>query len=79
MDVYYNGNGDPWGHGKQKNKLTKVPVDQTFLWETQEIFIPAVYVGEAEAILDICAKIPSEAMISFLKKWNRTKRLYFSA
>lgn len=58
MDVYYNGNGDPWGHGKQKNKLTKVPVDQTFLWETQEIFIPAVYVGEAGAILDICAKIP---------------------
>lgn len=75
MDVYYNGNGDPWGHGKQKNKLTKVPVNQTVLWETQEIFIPAVYVGEAGAILDICAKIPSEAMISFLKKWNRTKRL----
>lgn len=75
MDVYYNGNGALWGHGRAKTKLTEFPVRKTFLWGKQEVFIPAVYVGRAGAVLDVCAKIPVEDMILFLKKWDRTRRL----
>lgn len=75
MDVYYNGNGALWGHGRAKTKLTEFPVHKTFLWGKQEVFIPAVYVGRAGAVLDVCGKIPVEDMILFLKKWDRTRRL----
>lgn len=56
-------------------KLNPIPLNRTFLWEGQEIFIPAVHVGKAGAALDICAKIPAEDMISFLEKWTPEKRL----
>lgn len=75
MNVYYNGNGNIWGRGKHKNKLTCFPIRQTFLWEGQEMFAPAVYVGAPGIVLDICAKISSEDMIAFLNKWNYKKRL----
>ncbi len=74
MDVYYSENGNPW-RGKHNMKLTRFSICRTFLWENQEFFIPAVYVGKAGAVLDVCAKIPSEDMIEFLQKWNREKRL----
>ena len=75
MNVYHNGNGDIWGRHIHKNKLTEFPICQTFLWETQEVTVPAVYVGNAGAVLDICTKIPLEDMITFLKKWDQKKRL----
>lgn len=73
MDVYHNDN--IWEQGRLEDKLTPFPVNQTFLWGQQEIFIPAVYVGKAGAVLDVCAKIPTEDMAAFLKKWDEQKRL----
>lgn len=75
MNVYYNKNGNPWGHNKRAEKLTSFPVNQTFLWQNQEVFIPAAYTGKSGAILDICIKIPIEDMAAFLKKWNEERRL----
>lgn len=72
MDIYHNKSIH--GFGGSGCKLTPLPVSQTFLWENQEIFIPTVYVGKAGAVLDICAKIPTEDMAAFLKKWNRKRR-----
>lgn len=75
MPVYYNKNGNPFGRSKNSEKLTAYPVGRTFLWENQEVLIPAVYTGKSGAILDICIKIPLEDMILFLKKWNKDRRL----
>lgn len=75
MDVYYNGNGNIWGRSRQGKKLSAFPIRSSFLWEEQEILIPAVYVGSSGVILDVCAKIPPEDMLSFLKKWDKKRRL----
>lgn len=72
MDIYHNGN---FRGGRRGSRLTPVPVQRTFLWEGQEIYIPAIYVGKAGAVLDVCAKIPVEEMTAFLKKWPRERRL----
>ena len=37
--------------------------------------IPAVYVGKAGTVLDVCAKIPTEDMAVFLKKWDYERRM----
>lgn len=73
MDVYFDHN--IWGKGKPGTKLTAVPVGQTVFWGTQELFIPAVYTGHAGAVLDVCAKISTEAMEVFLKKWDSKRRM----
>ena len=70
MEVYYTTDETIWGHSKQEEQLTKVSINRTVLWEDQEIFIPAVYVGVSGAMLDLCVKIPSGDMIRFLKKWE---------
>lgn len=75
MDVYYNKNNNPWRRSKRSEKLTSFPVNKSFLWQNQEVFIPAVYTGRSGAVLDICIKIPIEDMAIFLKKWNQTRRL----
>ena len=78
MDVYHNGNflnTGFTGTARQKAKLTALPVHQTFLWESQELFIPALYVGKAGAVLDVCVKIPVADMAAFLKKWPKERRL----
>lgn len=75
MEVYYSTDETIWGHSKQAEKLTKVSINRTVLWENQEIFIPAVYVGLSGAVLDLCVKIPSEDMVHFLQKWDTEKRL----
>lgn len=75
MNVYYNRNGNPWGHHRHAEKMTAFPTNKTFLWENQEIFVPAVYTGTSGAILDICIKFPIEDMASFLKKWSKNRRL----
>lgn len=56
MEVYHDNN--IWGKGRPETKLTAIPVNRSFLWDKQEILIPAVYVGNAGAALDVCAKIP---------------------
>lgn len=73
MDVYHDHN--IWGKGKPETRLSDLPVKYTFLWEEQEIFIPAVYTGKAGAALDVCAKIPVEDMAAFLKKWDYERRM----
>lgn len=72
MDVYHNGN---FQSGRRGSRLTAVPVQQTFLWGRQEILVPAVYVGQAGAVLDVCARIPVEDMAAFLRKWPKERRL----
>lgn len=75
-DVYFNANSESiTDTGKKRTKLRTVPIRRTVLWEEEEIFLPAVYVGAAGVVLDICARIPVESMTSFLKKWNRERRL----
>lgn len=73
MNVYHGGSIQ--GFGRTGTKLTKIPVQKTFFWENQEIFLPAVYVGEAGAVLDVCAKLETADMAAFLKKWNKDRRL----
>ena len=73
MDVYHDNN--IWGKGSPETKLTALPINHSFLWEEQEILIPAVYVGKAGAVLDVCAKIPIEDMAAFLKKWDYKRRM----
>jgi hypothetical protein len=73
MDVYHDKN--IWGKGRPETKLTAHSVSQSFLWGEQEIFIPAVYTGKAGAVLDVCAKIPTEDMAAFLKKWDYKRRM----
>ncbi len=79
MDVYYNGNGNIWGRGSQKHRLSPFPVGRSFLWGDQKILLPAVYVGREGAVLDICAEISTQEMSLFLKKWNRERRLSLSS
>lgn len=75
MDVYHDGNhtGIP-GKNRRRAKLAALPVSQSFRWEGQEIFIPAVYVGKAGAVLDVCAKIQTGDMAAFFKKWDKKAR-----
>ena len=73
MDVYHDKN--IWGKGTPDAKLTALLINRSFLWEKQEILIPAVYVGKAGAALDVCAKIPTEDMAAFLKKWDYKRRM----
>lgn len=75
MDVYYNGNGNIWNRGRQSKKLTAIPIQQTFLWEEQEILIPALYTGQAGAILDVCIKISRKDTDDFFQKWSEERRL----
>lgn len=73
MNVYYSKK--LWGRDRYAKKLTPVPLQKTILWEKHELFIPAVYVGKAGAVLDVCEKIPVSDMEAFLKKWDRERRL----
>lgn len=75
MNVYYNGNGPAWGKGKRGQKLTAFPLQKTFLWEDQEIYLPAIYARTSGVILDVCTKVPPEKMHHFLKKWPKKRRL----
>ncbi len=75
MNVYYNGNGPAWGKGKRGQKLTAFPLQKTFLWEDQEIYLPAIYARTSGVILDVCTKVPLEKMHHFLKKWPKKRRL----
>lgn len=78
MDVYHNGNFLNTrfaGTVRQRGRLTALPVHQTFLWESQELFIPALYAGKAGTVLDVCVKIPVEDMAAYLKKWPKERRL----
>lgn len=75
MDLYYNINGNIWGESKSGTKLSALPVGKSFLWGDQEVFVPAIYVGESGVILDICTKIPVQDMIHFLEKWDKDRRL----
>lgn len=75
MEVYYNGNGNCREHGPKSQKLTAIPIGRTFLWEDQEILLPALYVGQTGTVLDICAKISLEKTLLFLQKWNRERGL----
>lgn len=75
MDLYYNGNGNIWSENKSGTKLSVLPVGKTFLWGGQEVFIPAVYLGEPGVMLDICTKISVRDMIHFLEKWDKDRRL----
>ncbi len=73
MDIYHNQSiHECNGRGA---KLIPLPVKQTFFWEGQEMYIPAVYVGKNGAVLDVCAKISLEDMTDFLKNWNTDRRL----
>lgn len=76
LDVYDNGNNGSFRGGRRRgNKLTPHPVNRTYFWEGQEIFVPAVYTGRTGAVLDVCVKIPSEDMTAFLQKWHKELRL----
>ncbi len=82
MEVYYNTNImgncaslDASFTNRRGERLRPLPVDRTFLWEGQEIFLPARYLGEAGAAADLCAKFSAEEMRAFLEKWNAPRRL----
>lgn len=55
--------------------MAPLPVNGTFLWDGQGVYIPAIYVGEAGAVLDVCTIISTEDMTAFLKKWDKKRRM----
>lgn len=73
MNVYHNSSIDGQ-HGPHARKLTPHAVRKTFFWETMPVHIPAIYLGTAGAVLDVCAKIPAGAMTEYLKKWKKNHR-----
>lgn len=73
MDIYHNQSIHE--HTGRGARLAPLPVNQTFFWEGQEIYIPAVYIGNAGVVLDVCAKISLEDMTDFLLKWDENRRL----
>lgn len=75
MDVYCDGNF--WGHDERLDNepLMKVSVNQDFVWEDLEGFIPAIYVGASGVVMDLCIRVPIEKVEAFLEKWNQDERL----
>lgn len=73
MDIYHNESIH--SHSEHGDKLTPLLVKHTFFWEEQEIFLPAIYVGKAGTVLDLCTKIPINEMKTFLQKWDKKRRL----
>lgn len=75
MDVYDNGNGDIWGRGKSRDKLMKLPINHTFSWGADELFIPAIYYNDSTVVMDVCTHFSVSDMHVFLQKWNLERRL----
>ena len=75
MDVYDTQNGNIWGKGKSKDKLAKLPVNYTFSWGANELFIPAFYYNDSTVVMDVCTCFSISDMQAFLQKWNRKRRL----
>lgn len=73
MDVYSSGNF--WGHDRGDVPLKPIIVNQTFIWEDLEGTLPAIYVGDAGVVLDLCVRVPLDRLQKYYEKWNRPERL----
>lgn len=71
MDVYYSNSFRRHG---QAAPLSPITLSKTFTWEDLDIFLPAVYSGEAGVVMDLCIRIPIEKIEAFLNKWNLNKQ-----
>ena len=73
MKVYYGKNF--WYSGQEGTPLKKIPVhdpaaDGLLAWENRRLCIPAVYVGEEGAVLDLCVRVPVPDISAYMDKWK---------
>lgn len=68
MNVYYDVNF--WGDRDNQEPLKPITINKPFVWDNIGGFIPAVYVGNEGLVMDICVEISTEAVNSFLEKWQ---------
>ena len=73
MEVYYGKNF--WNSRRDGKPLKKIPVhdpatDRLLVWENRRLCIPAVYVGEEGAVLDLCVRVPVSDISAYMDKWK---------
>lgn len=73
MDVYFGKNF--WYDGKGGTPLNKIPVHDPaggglLTWGNKKLCIPAIYVGEKGAVLDLCMRVPLSDISAFMDKWT---------
>lgn len=73
MNVYFGSNF--WDDRKYEKPLREVLVYTDFRWEELSGMVPAVYICEEGAVVDVCIRIPVEKAEAFLEKWNQERRL----
>lgn len=73
MEVYFGTNF--WDDRKTGAPLAKIPVHGSaegdmLAWENKKVRIPAVYVGQEGAVLDLCICVPLPDISEYMEKWK---------
>ena len=73
MEVYFGTNF--WDDRKAGAPLAKIPVHgaaegDMLAWENKKVRIPAVYVGQEGAVLDLCICVPLPDISEYMEKWK---------
>ena len=73
MDVYFGTNF--WDDRKKGIPLSKIPVQGPAagglqMWENKKVCIPAVYVGQEGAVLDLCMCTPLSEISAYMERWK---------
>ncbi len=72
MKVYYGKSF--WYNGKEEAPLKQIPVHAPsgglLSWNGKQLCIPAVYLGEAGAVMDVCMRVQPGDIAAFLDKWG---------
>lgn len=66
MDVYFN----TVSQEKRETPMKELWVNRKFLWNGEEGFIPAIYVGAEGIIVQLCLSVPLEQIRTFREKWG---------
>ena len=73
MEVYFGTNF--WDDRKTGAPLAKIPVHgaaegDMLAWGNKKVRIPAVYVGQEGAVLDLCICVPLPDISEYMEKWK---------
>ena len=72
MKVYFSGNY--WGHEPYERAGKPLAIHKTFTWAGNLWKIPAVYECKKGLVIDLCKRIPNEAVEAFFEKWPQERR-----
>lgn len=68
--VYFDGSF--WGHHSHDRAGEEVALDRQFEWAGQQWLIPSMYLCSKGLVFDICMRVDSASVQSFLEKWDLT-------